>query len=334
MKQSLPIVDSFGRHHTSLRISVTDRCNIRCFYCMPQENVTFQPRPELLTYEEIARVVRIGANLGINRVRLTGGEPLVRRDVDQLIAQLKRTPGIESVGLTTNGLLLLQHAHALLRAGLDRLNISLDTLDDDVFFQISRRHGLEQVIEGIHLARELGFPKLRLNAIAIRGLTESQVIPLVEFATQTSLELRFIEFMPLDADKRWDVESVLTGEQLRQMISDRFGPLIPEPRTDPSQPAVDYRLERSPTTVIGFIESVSRPFCEACNRIRLLADGALRNCLFGTATWDLKGVLRNGGTDEEIETLIRECVRQKKPGHGSDDYEFRRPDSAMYQIGG
>lgn len=334
MNQPLPIVDTFGRHHTSFRISVTDRCNIRCFYCMPEENVQFRPRPELLTYEEFARVVRVAADMGINRIRLTGGEPLVRRDIDVLIERLKQTPGIESVGLTTNGLLLPQHARALARAGLDRLNISLDTLDEEVFFQISRRRGLDQVIEGIHLARELGFKKIRLNAIAIKGLTESQIIPLVEFAVQSGLELRFIEFMPLDADRQWDVESVLTGAQLRRTIAQHFGPLTPEPRDDPSQPAVDYRLENFPTAVLGFIESVSRPFCETCNRIRLLADGSLRNCLFGTATWDLKAVLRNGGTDDQISAMIRDCVQQKKPGHGSDDYEFRRPDSAMYQIGG
>ncbi len=215
MSISGPLVDALGRVHTNLRVSVTDRCNIRCFYCMPAENVRFKPRSELLTFEEIERFVRAVAGLGIEKVRLTGGEPLVRHDLPLLVAKIARIKGIRDVALTTNGILLAEQAVALKRAGLQRLNISLDSLNQETFFKIARREGLEQVLEGIFAAREAGFRKIRLNAVAIRGLTEAEIVPLGQFARKHGLEMRFIEYMPLDADGNWDSEQVLTGDEIR-----------------------------------------------------------------------------------------------------------------------
>lgn len=328
-----PLVDRFGRIHTNLRISVTDRCNIRCFYCMPQENVTFKPRAEILTFEEIERVARSAAVLGVNKLRLTGGEPLVRAELPELVRRLASIEGVEDIALTTNGILLARDAQALKDAGLDRVNISLDTLREEAFQQISRREGLHQVLEGIEAAQRVGFGKIRLNAVAIAGITEDDVVPLGQFARQRGLELRFIEFMPLDADGRWRSEEVLSGQQIRELLEAEFGPLAPIERPDRSQPAVDYEFADG-VGRIGFINPVSQPFCGDCNRLRITADGQLRNCLFSTVEWDARRLLRSGGTDEELRELIRDCVRAKKTGHGIDSPDFVRPERAMYQIGG
>ena len=218
MTKPTPLIDSHGRVHTSLRISITDRCNIRCFYCMPAENVEFRPRNEILTYEEIERFTSVAARLGVNRLRITGGEPLVRNNLAALIKRLSMIPGIDDIALTTNGVLLAEQAAGLKNAGLQRLNISLDTLDDDVFFQLSRRRGINQVIAGIHQAKKLGFNKIRLNAIAIKSITEEAIVPLADFARQYDLELRFIEFMPLDADDQWQRQQVLTGDEIKTIL--------------------------------------------------------------------------------------------------------------------
>lgn len=328
-----PIVDSFGRVHTNLRISVTDRCNIRCFYCMPEQNVEFLPREELLTFEEMTRFVKIVAAMGVNKLRITGGEPLVRRDVAKLIDQLSSVPGIDDIALTTNGVLLADHVADLKQAGLHRLNISLDGLREETFQRISRRTGLQKVLDGIEAALQLGFRKIRLNAVSIAGITEPEVIPLARFAIERGLELRFIEFMPLDAEESWQKDLVLPGDQIRALLETEFGPLNPAPRDDPSQPAVDYEFEQGPGR-IGFINPVSEPFCGDCNRIRITAEGQLRNCLFSTVEWDVRRLMRGGGSDAEIESLIRDCVAHKKPAHGIDSDEFERPQKAMFQIGG
>jgi cyclic pyranopterin phosphate synthase len=333
MTKPTPLVDSHGRVHTSLRISITDRCNIRCFYCMPAENVKFRPREEILTYEEIERFVSVVARLGINRLRITGGEPLVRKNLAGLIERLSRIAGIDDIALTTNGVLLAEQAVALKKAGLHRLNISLDTLDDDVFFQLSRRHGIAQVIAGIHQARKLGFDKIRLNAIAIKSITEKDIVPLAAFARQYDLELRFIEFMPLDADDQWQRQQVLTGDEIKNILEASFCKLLPVARVDVSQPAVDFRFSDGQGR-IGFINPLSQPFCHNCNRIRITAEGQLRNCLFSTTEWDARRLLRNEGTDDELETLIRSCVSGKNVAHGIDSDTFIRPQRAMYQIGG
>jgi cyclic pyranopterin phosphate synthase len=327
------LLDTFGRVHTNLRISVTDRCNIRCFYCMPSENIRFKPRDELLTFEEIVRFARVVARMGVNKLRLTGGEPLVRADLHKLVAQLARIEGIEDIALTTNGILLAEQAQALKDAGLKRLNISLDTLSEATFERISRRTGLNRVLEGIAAAQRVGFKKIRLNAVAIRGITEEDVVPLGEFARSHGMEMRFIEFMPLDAEGNWQPEQVLSGDEIRAMLEDAIGPLVPVDRPDPSQPATDYEFADGGGR-IGFINPVTHPFCGDCNRLRLTAEGQVRNCLFSIAEWDARAVLRAGGSDEQLAQLVRDCVRAKKPGHGIDSPEFIKPERAMYQIGG
>ncbi len=332
-----PLVDSFGRVHTNLRISVTDRCNIRCFYCMSDDHVDFKPREEILSYEEIERFAGVVARMGVNKVRLTGGEPLVRSDLARLVARLTAIDGIDDVALTTNGILLAEQAAVLKEAGLRRVNISLDALSEATFRRIARRDGLDRVLSGIEAARQVGFEKIRLNAVAIRGITEDEVLPLARFARERSLELRFIEYMPLDADGAWQGDHVLTGEAIRGLLAAEFGPLEATVRDDPAQPAADFAYADGQGRV-GFIDPVSQPFCGDCNRLRITADGKVRNCLFSLTEWDARGLLRrseNGGKiDADIATLVRDCVAAKKPGHGIDDEGFIRPERAMYQIGG
>ena len=329
----MSLVDRFGRVHHDLRISVTDRCNIRCFYCMPEGTVRFKPRSELLTFEEIERFVQVAAPMGIHKLRLTGGEPLVRQQLSSLVARLVRVPGIDDVALTTNGMLLADHAQALRMAGLHRLNISLDTLRPETFLRISRREGLDQVLAGIAAAQEVGFDKIKLNAVAIKDLTEPDVVPLAHFAREHGLELRFIEFMPLDADGNWSDDQVLSGNQILDLLELEFGPLVPLPVINPSQPATDYRYSDRDAT-IGFINPVTQPFCSDCNRLRLTAEGQVRNCLFSTVEWDARELLRSGASDDELRELLRSCVAAKKAGHGINSDEFVKPQRAMFQIGG
>ncbi len=329
----MPLVDSFGRVHTNLRISVTDRCNIRCFYCMPNENVQFRPRSELLTFEELERFARVSAGLGIRKLRLTGGEPLVRTGLPRLVRMLAGIRGIEDIALTTNGILLAEQAQALKDAGLQRLNISLDGLSEATFQQISRREGLHRVIEGIFAARQVGFERIRLNAVAIRGITESEIIPLGRFAREHGLELRFIEFMPLDAEQHWQNNQVLSGEEIRGVLEAEFGELLPAARPDPSQPATDYEFIDG-VGRIGFINPVTQSFCGDCNRLRITAEGQVRNCLFSIEEWDARALLRGSGSDEQIAELLQASVGAKKAGHGINSEEFLRPARAMYQIGG
>jgi cyclic pyranopterin phosphate synthase len=333
MSVSEPLVDGFGRVHTNLRISVTDRCNIRCFYCMPAENVRFKPRHELLSFEEIERFVRVVAALGVDKVRLTGGEPLVRHDLALLVKKIAQVPGIRDIALTTNGILLADQAQALKDAGLKRLNISLDSLNRDTFFKISRREGLEQVLEGIFAAQRIGFKKIRLNAVAIRGMTEPEIVPLGRFAREHGLEMRFIEFMPLDADGHWDAEQVLSGAHIRAALEEGIGPLVPLVVEDPSQPATDFAFADG-VGRIGFINPVTQPFCQRCNRLRLTAEGQIRNCLFSSEEWDARAVLRGGGSNEELAQLVRASIGAKRAGHGINSELFVKPDRAMYQIGG
>ncbi len=328
-----PLVDRLGRVHTSLRVSVTDRCNIRCFYCMPAENVVFRSREELLTFEEIERFVRVGVSLGIRELRLTGGEPLVRSDLPVLVERLAAIAGVEDLAMTTNGILLTEQAAALKAAGLRRLNVSLDALSEATFQKISRRTGLQRVLDGIFAARQAGFENIRLNAVAIRGLTEQEIVPLAEFARTHGFELRFIEFMPLDADNHWEQNQVLTCDEIRQMLEAAFCPLVPSKRSDLSQPAMDFHFSDG-RGAIGFINPVSHPFCGDCNRLRLTAEGQIRNCLFSTVEWDARKIMRAGGTDDELSELIRDCVWNKQPAHGVGEADFVKPARAMYQIGG
>lgn len=333
MTITAPLVDGHGRVHTNLRISVTDRCNIRCFYCMPNENVRFKPRHELLSFEEIERFAQVVVRMGVSKLRITGGEPLVRHEIHKLVARLAAIPGVQDLAMTTNGMLLADQAAALRRAGLKRLNVSLDAMREETFFKIARREGLQRVLDGIFAAQRCGFERIRLNAVSIRGLTEGEILPLAEFARQHGLELRFIEFMPLDAEGRWDDGQVLTGEEIRRSIEAKFGPLVVADRADPSQPALDYQYADGAGRV-GFINPVSQPFCGDCNRLRITAEGQVRNCLFSTVEWDARAAIRGGGSDEQLADLVRTCIAAKKPGHGIDSPEFLRPQRAMYQIGG
>jgi cyclic pyranopterin phosphate synthase len=297
------------------------------------ETVRFLPREEILSFEEIERFARVLAPLGINKLRLTGGEPLVRSGLPKLVERLAAIEGIEDIALTTNGILLEENAVALKNAGLKRVNISLDALTEETFRRISRRDGLDRVLAGIHAARRAGFEKIRLNAVAIKGITEAEIVPLAKFAREQQMEMRFIEFMPLDADDQWDHDQVLTGEEIRREIESAIGLLVPAPRPDPSQPASDFAYDDG-GGVIGFINPVTQPFCHDCNRLRLTAEGKVRNCLFSTVEWDARAVLRGGGSDEELAELVRDCIWHKKPGHGIDSDQFVRPQRAMYQIGG
>lgn len=330
---NLPLLDSFGRRHNNLRISVTDRCNIRCFYCMPAEQVKFLPRNEILTFEEIERLVRLLAQVGVDKLRLTGGEPLVRSDIDYLIRQLKSIPQIRDVAMTTNAVNLARQSEQLKRAGLDRLNISLDALNHETFLKITRRDVLDQVLAGITAAQEVGFRRIRLNAVAIKGLTEAEVLPLARFALERNLELRFIEYMPLDAEQNWADEKVLSGSAIRELMEQEFGPLVHAPRTDPAQPAFDYRYAEGRGR-LGLIHPVTAPFCATCNRLRLTAEGKLRNCLFSLEEWDLRSLLRQGATEAQILEQIRNCVTEKRPGHLIGQQQFERPERSMHQIGG
>ncbi len=328
-----PLIDRFGRVHSNLRVSVTDRCNIRCFYCMPNEHVQFKPRHEILSFEEIERFVGVVAQLGVNRVRITGGEPLVRADLADLVRLLKQVPGIDDLAMTTNGLLLADQAVELRRAGLSRVNISLDGLSEETFARVTRRQGVDRVLAGIAAAQQVGFEKIRLNAVAIRGITEPEIIPLGRFARASLLELRFIEFMPLDADRKWQSDQVLSGEEIRAVLQREFGPLVPAARPDRSQPAVDYQFADG-VGRIGFINPVTEPFCKDCNRLRITAEGQLRNCLFSTEEWDVRNLLRGCASDQEVAQWVKACVGAKKTGHGIDSPDFLRPERPMYELGG
>lgn len=327
------LVDRFGRIHNNLRVSVTDRCNIRCFYCMPADLVQFMPRHELLTFEEIERVVRIGTTLGIDRVRLTGGEPLVRRDLHRLVSMLAAVPGIIDIGLTTNGVLLAEQAQQLRDAGLKRLNISLDALDPVVFEQVTRRNSYDKVIAGIQAAREAGFSPIKLNAVSVKGMTEDQIVPFAELARETDTVVRFIEFMPLDADGQWQRGKVLFAADIVAILEQHFGPLVAIPPLNPSAPAKDFQFEDGRGR-IGIIASVSQPFCSSCNRFRLTSEGRLRNCLFSHEETDIRDLLRNQGTDLQIADAMVACIAAKEEGHEINTARFLQPDRPMYSIGG
>jgi cyclic pyranopterin phosphate synthase len=325
------LVDSFGRAHNNLRISVTDRCNLRCTYCMPEEAV-FMDRSELLTFEEIAQFVRVAAPLGIDKVRLTGGEPLMRRDIDRLVRLLVAIPGIRDVGLTSNGLLLAEHAAALHAAGLRRINVSLDTLDEGRFQQLTRRAGLPRVLAGIDAARRAGFAPVKVNAVIIRGVNDCDVAPLARQARADGWEMRFIEYMPIGAEP-WERGKVFFGHEILEIIEREVAPLRPAADYDPHAPAMDFAYTDGKGR-IGLIASVSRPFCRSCNRLRLTADGKLRNCLFALDEMDVKGLLRSGAEDARIAEVIRANVRAKWEGHEINTARFVKPERTMHAIGG
>jgi GTP 3',8-cyclase len=333
-ENSLPVsgdlIDTFGRRHNNLRISVTDRCNLRCTYCMP-EDVVFRDKSELLSFEEIARFVAAAVPLGVNKIRLTGGEPLMRRDLHKLVAQIAAIPGITDIGLTTNGLLLAKQAAALHDAGLRRLNVSLDTLDPGRFRELTRRDGLDQVVDGLLAAKRVGFGPIKVNAVAIRGFIERDVVPLAKFCREHGFEMRFIESMPIGADA-WQREDLVPAAELLALLEAEFGPLAVAPDNDPRAPAVDYLYGDG--LRVGMIASVSRPFCRSCNRLRLTADGKLRNCLFAHDEVDLRPLLRDRFDAAELQMAIRRNIWEKREGHEINTARFLKPDRTMHAIGG
>jgi cyclic pyranopterin phosphate synthase len=326
------LIDQFGRVHDNLRISVTDRCNIRCFYCMPDGLVKFERRENLLTFEEIERFVCVAARMGVTKIRVTGGEPLVRRDLPILIEKLARIPGIRDLALTTNGVLLAQHARSLYDAGLRRLNVHLDTLDRERFLRITRRDDLGRVLEGLQTAREIGLGPVKINVVAVKNLIEPDIVPIARFCREMGFEPRFIEFMPLDSQQLWDKRKVLLADDIIRMISEEIAPLVETPSSDLRAPATQYHYADGKGQ-IGIIASVSRPFCLNCNRVRLTADGKLRYCLFAIEETDVRSLLRSG-TDEEVGAALRQNVSEKWLGHEINSAKFVPPPRPMYSIGG
>lgn len=329
----MSLIDTYGRIHDNLRISVTDRCNIRCFYCMPEHDVEFVPRREILSFEEIERFARVAVSLGVRKLRITGGEPLVRRDLPILIRKLCAIPGVDDLALTTNGVLLREQAELLYDAGLRRINVHLDTLDRERFRLITRRDDLDHVIEGIEACRRLGYGPIKINAVAVKGLVEPDIVPLARFGRERNIEIRYIEFMPLDAQGLWDRARVLLADDILKMLSLRIAPLEPVPNPDPRAPASEYQFADG-VGQVGLIASVSRPFCMSCNRIRLTADGKIRYCLFAIEETDVKSLLRGSAADEEIAGVIRSTVSGKWEGHEINSSRFVAPPRPMYSIGG
>jgi len=327
-----PLRDGHGRFIGDLRVSVTDRCNFRCQYCMPAEGLPWLERAEILRFEEIERLVRLFGEMGVHDVRLTGGEPLVRREFARLAQMLASIDAVHDLSVTTNGFLLERDAEALVRAGINRFNVSVDSLQRDRFFELTRRDALPQVLRGLeHLA---SFPEahpIKINAVAIRGFTEDEVIPFAELARRTPYEVRFIEFMPLDADHAWTEDQVLTGAELRAAI-DAVYPLEASPRA-PHATARVYNFADGQGK-IGFINPVSEPFCGDCNRVRLTADGRLRTCLFSLNETDLRGPMREGADDGELERIIRDAVWLKELKHHVGEPGFIQPARSMSAIGG
>jgi GTP 3',8-cyclase len=327
-----PLSDGWGREIHSARVSVTDRCNFRCRYCMPAEGLPWLPKPELLTFEEIHRLVAVMASMGVRDVRLTGGEPLVRRDLPELVRMLARTPGVEDLSLTTNGVLLDRLAGPLVAAGLRRVNVSLDSLSHTRFAEITRRDALDRVLRGLEAAER--HPELRpikINCVAIRGFSEVEVPALAALARRKPYVVRFLEFMPLDADERWDADRVLTGAEIRAIIEEHWA--LVEMRAPPSSTSRRFRFAEG-SGEVGFISPVSEPFCASCDRIRLTADGRLRTCLFSRREWDLRSPLRDGADDHELVQAIRHAVHHKELKHRVNEPGFVRANRSMSQIGG
>jgi cyclic pyranopterin phosphate synthase len=324
--------DSWEREIKSLRISVTDKCNFRCRYCMPADGLEWLDRDELLTFEEIERIVRVLAGMGVDEIRLTGGEPLVRRDLPALVSMLAATPGVRDLSLTTNGVLLDRFAGPLVAAGLRRVNVSLDSLSHVRFAEITRRDALDRVLAGLEAAERYDeLRPIKVNCVAIRGFTEAEVPALAELARRKPYVVRFIEFMPLDADEVWRGDDVLTGDEIRTLIEERW-PLVELP-AKASSTARRFRFADG-AGEIGFVNPVSEPFCSTCDRIRLTADGQLRTCLFSRREWDLKTPLRTGAADEQLAELIRFAVAHKELKHKINDPGFVRASRSMSQIGG
>ncbi len=325
--------DSFGRVINNLRISVTDRCNFRCVYCMPAHGMKWLDKNKILTFEEIYRIAIIFAEMGITKLRLTGGEPLIRKELDVLVRMLSSIEAIKDISLTTNGYFLEEQAQKLLDSGLKRINISLDSLKNDTFNTITRRNYYEKVRRGISIVASLGLNPIKINVVLIRGFNDDEILDFAELARKNNFVIRFIEFMPIGNDDKWNIEKVITSEEIINTIEHGLGiRLIPKSQRG-TQPADTFMFEDG-VGEIGFISSVSQPFCEHCNRVRITSDGKLRTCLFSVNETDLRKLLREGARDQEIKDLILGAVWKKERGHLINKPGFTRPSRTMSQIGG
>ncbi|HVE68396.1 MAG TPA: GTP 3',8-cyclase MoaA [Solirubrobacteraceae bacterium] len=327
-----PLLDGHGRRIGDVRLSVTDRCNFRCQYCMPADGLPWLERAEVLSFEELARLVGVLASMGVGDVRLTGGEPLVRRELPRLAGMLRRLPGVREIALTTNGYLLERDAAALVGAGVDRFNVSIDSLQRDRFFAMTRRDALPQVLRGLEALA--AFPEahpIKVNAVAMRGFTEDEVLPFARFARTEPYEVRFIEFMPLDADQAWTPDAVLSGDEIRAIVESRW-PLVEAAREAHATARV-FRFADGRGS-LGFVNPVSEPFCSDCDRIRITADGRLRTCLFSLRETDLRGPLRAGASDDELSEIVRDAVWRKELKHRVNEPGFVQPERTMSRIGG
>jgi cyclic pyranopterin phosphate synthase len=326
-----PLIDTFGRMADDLRVSVTDRCNFRCTYCMPAEGLPWLPREEVLTYEEITRLVGVFVRLGVKEVKLTGGEPTVRRELPTLVRMLRRAHPDMTLSMTTNGLLLDRLAQPLAEAGLDRVTVSCDSLMRHRFAEMTRRDALDKVLDGMRAAEAAGLTPIKLNCVVIAGTNEDEVVDFARFVRGTGYEVRFIEYMPLDAEQKWERAKVVPSAEIIETIQRAF-PLIAE--GEGTQPATTFGFADGAPGAVGVIASVTEPFCEACNRLRLTSDGQLRACLFAMYETDLRGPLRGGASDDELERLVRRNVWAKWEGHKINHPDFERPTRSMSMIGG
>ena len=326
--------DSFGRIATDLRVSLTDRCNLRCAYCMPPEGLDWLPKPELLTDDEVVRLVTVAVELlGVREVRFTGGEPLLRRGLASIIARTAQLRPRPEISLTTNGIGLARTATALHAAGLDRVNVSLDTLRPETFRKLARRDRLPDVLEGLAAAAEAGLAPVKVNAVLMRDLNDDEVVPLLRFCLEHAYELRFIEQMPLDAQHGWSRADMVTADEILSALGREFVLIPDDPNQRGSAPAEAFLVDGGPARV-GVIASVTRPFCGNCDRVRLTADGQVRNCLFARTESDLRAALRSGASDAELADRWQRAVAGKLPGHGINDPSFLQPDRPMSAIGG
>lgn len=326
-----PLRDMRGRVADDLRISVTDKCNFRCTYCMPAEGLEWLPKQEVLTFEEITRIAQLLVECGVNTIRLTGGEPLVRKDLSQLVAQLRALGDGLDISITTNGFLLADQAAGLAAAGLDRVNVSCDSLLTHRFAEMTRRDALYSVMEGLKAAEDAGLGPVKLNTVVIRGTNDDEIVDFARFSRSTGYQVRFIEYMPLDAQHAWERPKVVPSKEVLEKISDAFSL---EPVNHGAEPATLYRFADGTQGAVGVIASVTEPFCKTCNRIRVTADGHFRNCLFAMDEIDLKTSMRSGAGNDELETLIRSNLSGKWAGHRIDQPDFVQPIRSMSQIGG
>ena len=326
------LVDGFGREVDYLRVSVIDRCNLRCRYCMPAEGVAWVPKAQLLTFEEITRFIRVAVSLGIRKVRITGGEPLVRHELPVLIGAVSAVEGVRDLSLTTNGILLAEQAEPLWRAGLRRINVSLDSLRPEVFAELTRRDLLSRVLEGLEVAGRVGFDPIKVNVVVIRGSNEDEIVDFALLTKRFRYSIRFLEYMPLDGYGDWDRTKLVPGRDIVAALAE-IGDLVPVPSADPSEVARRFRYGDAPGE-IGVITPVTEPFCDRCSRLRLTAEGFVKNCLFGQEEWNVRDLLRAGASDDDLRAVIRLAVARKYAAFGGLDLENDRSARNMSQIGG